>query len=168
MHNTKNDLPLANRKKLVKLLSYVLSDAIDLQSQCKQAHWNVKGKTFIALHELFDAVATEVTAAVDMIAERIVQLGGEAEGTVRAVAKTSRLTEYPLAVAGDEAHADALSNAIAAFLRYARPAIDESDDAGDAITADMLTGIVRGLDKQLWFVESHLSSITSARIAKVK
>lgn len=156
MHPTKNDIPLAKRNKIVALLNELLASATDLGLQTKQAHWNVKGDNFIALHELFDTLYTEVTADVDLIAERIVQLGGTAEGTVQAITKGTHLKTYPLSIADSKQHVEALSSAIAAFNAPARKAIDESDELGDAITADMLTGIVRGLDKQLWFVESHL------------
>jgi len=94
MYKPKNDLPEATRTLLVELCNARLADAIDLQTQCKQAHWNVKGPDFIALHELFDRVDTDVAAYVDLIAERAVQLGGVAEGTARSVAKRSSLSEY--------------------------------------------------------------------------
>lgn len=153
---TKNDLPSANRKKLNLLLSQLLADGIDLHYQTKQAHWNVKGENFIALHELFDLLATEVSLAVDTIAERIMQLGGSAQGTVRVAAKKSRLKEYPLDAVDSQQHVDALSSALAAFNKAARKAIDETAALGDAVSADMFTSMTRGLDKQLWFVESHL------------
>jgi starvation-inducible DNA-binding protein len=156
MEYTKNDLPVSKRKELVELLNKLLSDAIDLKAQAKQAHWNVKGEAFIALHELFDKISTEADDNVDLIAERIVQLGGTALGTVRVAAKQSRLKEYPLDASGSQAHVDALSTAIATFNTHSRKSIDESDALGDKVTADMMTGITRGLDKQLWFVESHL------------
>ncbi len=153
---TKNDIASASRKKINAILGQLLSDAIDFYSQTKQAHWNVKGENFIALHELFDSLATEVGDAVDTIAERIMQLGGSAQGTVRVAAKKSRLGEYPLDIIASQDHVDALSSALAKFNSYARKGIDETSAIGDAVTADMLTGITRGLDKQLWFVESHL------------
>ncbi len=154
--STKNDIPGANRKKLNLLLGQLLADAIDLHYQTKQAHWNVKGENFIALHELFDSVAGEVSSTVDTIAERIMQLGGNAQGTVRVAAKKSRLDEYPLDLVDSQKHVDALSDVISVFNKHARKNIDETSALGDAVTADILTGIVRGLDKQLWFVESHL------------
>src|SRR5207244_12448514 len=86
---TKNDLPEAARGEAVALLNQRLADCIDLQTQCKQAHWNVKGPTFIALHKLFDEINEDVEGYVDLIAERIVQLGGIAEGTVGVVADRS-------------------------------------------------------------------------------
>src|SRR5499433_4212757 len=95
MHATKIDIPENLREKLVALLNARLADAIDLQTQCKQAHWNVKGPSFIALHELFDKVNEDVEDYVDLIAERAVQLGGVAEGTARMAAKRSSLAEYP-------------------------------------------------------------------------
>ena len=154
--STKNDIASASRKKLNLLLGQLLADAIDLHSQAKQAHWNVKGENFIVLHELFDSVAGEISSSVDTIAERIMQLGGSAQGTVRVAAKKSRLAEYPLDLSDSQKHVDSLSDAISFFNKHARKSIDESSALGDAVTADILTGIVRGLDKQLWFVESHL------------
>ena len=96
MYQTKNDLSEQSRKRVIELLSARLADCIDLQLQAKQAHWNVKGSNFIALHKLFDEVADTAEEAVDLIAERIVQLGGIAEGTVRVVGQRSALREYPL------------------------------------------------------------------------
>ncbi len=153
---TKNDIPAKNRENINKILGQLLADAIDLHYQTKQAHWNVKGENFIELHQLFDSVASEVSEAVDTIAERIMQLGGRAQGTVRVAAKKSRLKEYPLDIEASQQHVDALSSVLAAFNKTARKGIDETDTLNDAVTADMLTGITRGLDKQLWFVESHL------------
>ncbi len=162
MHSTKNDITLPKRKQLIEKLNQLLADAIDLNLQVKQAHWNVKGANFIALHELFDTISTEVVLGYDMIAERVVQLGGQALGTARVAAAESRLKEYPLDASDESEHVEALSAALASFNKNARKAIDETDDLGDAVTADMLTGIVRGLDKQIWFVESHAERIASA------
>lgn len=167
MHPTKNDIALKTRTQVTGLLAPLLADAIALKLQTKQAHWNVKGENFIALHELFDKVAAEVEDAADLIAERIVQLGGEAEGTAKSVAKRSRLEEYPFTIADGQKHAFALSSAIATFNEVAREAIDKTDDLGDAVTTDMLTEITRGLDKQLWFVESHLKEETRAKRSQV-
>src|SRR6185503_20134694 len=119
MFKTKNDLSEATRTKAVELLNVRLADAIDLQTQTKQAHWNVKGPNFIALHELFDKINEDVQEYVDEIAERAVQLGGVAEGTARMAVKRSSLPEYPNVVDG-RAHVDALSSALAVFGKAAR------------------------------------------------
>lgn len=158
MHKTKNDLPEASREKLVDLLNARLADAIDLQTQTKQAHWNVKGPAFIALHELFDKVNEDVEDYVDLIAERAVQLGGVAEGTARAAVKRSSLPEYGPKGTGGRDHVEALSTALAAFGKLARQAIEQSEQLGDADTTDMFTEISRGTDKWLWFVEAHLQA----------
>ena len=157
MFQTKNDLPAEARVKLVQFLNERLADCIDLQTQTKQAHWNVKGPQFIALHELFDKVNEAVEDYVDEIAERAVQLGGVAEGTARIVARRSTLAEYPPAVDG-RSHVQALSSALAAFGQSARKAIDETDKLGDRDTADIFTEVSRGIDKWLWFVEAHLQA----------
>ena len=156
MFKTKNDLPEGTRVKLIELLNARLADCIDLQTQCKQAHWNVKGQTFIALHELFDQVNEAVEDYVDDIAERAVQLGGVAEGTARVVAKRSSLAEYPAKAVDGRSHVEALSSALAAFGTAARKAIVQANELGDLDTADLFTEVSRGIDKWLWFVEAHL------------
>jgi starvation-inducible DNA-binding protein len=155
MFKTKNDLPETIRLKAVELLNAQLADAVDLQTQTKQAHWNLKGPHFIALHELFDKINVDVEDYVDDIAERAVQLGGVAEGTARMVAKRSSLAEYPTNAVDGRAHVEALSSALAAFGKSVRKAIDDSNDLD---TADLFTEISRGVDKWLWFVEAHLQA----------
>jgi starvation-inducible DNA-binding protein len=155
LYPTKNDLPEAARKEAVELLNQRLADCIDLQTQCKQAHWNVKGPSFIALHKLFDEVNEDVEEYVDLIAERVVQLGGIAEGTVGIVAKRSSLIDYPLVLSSGSEHVAALSDALAMFGRTARVGIEEMNELEDADSADILTEISRGVDKWLWFVEAH-------------
>lgn len=156
LHNTKIDIAKDKREKIVSILNARLADASDLKSQAKQAHWNVKGMNFIALHELFDRVATEVETHIDDIAERITTLGGTAYGTVRAAAQGSTLSEYPLEITDGASHVDALSTALADFGKKVRAAIDETDELGDADTADLFTGVSRSIDKLLWFVEAHI------------
>jgi starvation-inducible DNA-binding protein len=158
MFKTKNDLPESARVKAIELLNARLADCKDLQTQIKQAHWNVKGPNFIGLHELFDKINEEVDEYVDEIAERAVQLGGVAEGTARVVALRSTLPEYPLNIADGHSHVEALSSALAAFGKSARKAIDDTDALGDKDTADLFTEVSRGIDKWLWFVEAHLQA----------
>ncbi|MET0752500.1 MAG: DNA starvation/stationary phase protection protein Dps, partial [Pyrinomonadaceae bacterium] len=155
---TKIDLPKEKREKLVEILNNRLADSLDLKSQAKQAHWNVKGMSFIALHELFDQVATEAEAYTDLIAERITTLGGTALGTIRVASQKSSLSEYPLEIAEGADHVDALSSALSEFGKKVRTAIDETGELGDADTADIFTEISRGTDKLLWFVEAHIQS----------
>src|SRR5438045_1963894 len=155
---TKNDLPEDKRVEVIGLLNQRLAEAIDLQTQCKQAHWNVKGPSFIGLHKLFDDVNEDVETYVDLIAERVVQLGGIAEGTIGAAEQRSKLPDYPIGIASGLEHVAALSDALSAFGRAARISIAEMDELEDAASADMLTGISRGVDKWLWFVEAHQQS----------
>jgi starvation-inducible DNA-binding protein len=156
MYPTKNDLPETTRRQMIDLCNARLADAIDLQTQTKQAHWNVKGPHFIALHELFDKVNEDVENYVDLLAERAVQLGGAAEGTARSVARRSTLAEYPVKSGSGREHVDALSSALAAFGKLARSAIEQSDDVDDEDTNDIFIEISRGVDKWLWMVEAHL------------
>jgi starvation-inducible DNA-binding protein len=158
MYPTMNDLPETVRGAVIDVLNARLADAIDLQTQCKQAHWNVKGPTFIALHKLFDEVNDDVEEYVDLIAERAVQLGGVADGTARSVAKRTTLAEY--AASGPDArdHIQALAGALSTFGKAVRAAIDKTADLGDADTADVFTEVSRGADKWLWMVEAHVTT----------
>ena len=155
LYATKNPLPAETRGQSVELLNNRLADCIDLQSQCKQAHWNVKGPHFIGLHKLFDEIYEATEEYVDLIAERVVQLGGIAEGTVRVAGARSSLTEYPPVLSSGEDHVNALSDVLAQFSGKAREAIDALEDLGDPDSMDILTEVSRGVDQWLWFVEAH-------------
>lgn len=157
MPTTRNDLPDNTRKAMIALLNARLADAIDLRLSVKQAHWNVKGPTFIALHELFDQIQARIDTNVDDIAERAVALGGVVAGTVRASAGASRLEPYPTDVTAEKEHLQLLADRLSSFGKLAREAIDTADEAGDADTADLFTGISRQVDKDLWFIEAHLN-----------
>lgn len=156
MNPTKNDLSAEQRTSLAQLLNERLADLIDLGLQAKQAHWNVKGPTFIALHELFDSVAEKIEEFVDDVAERVVALGGIAEGTIGIVGKRTKLAAYPPNITSGRDHVEALSTALATFGKAVRADIDRATELGDADTADLFTGISRDIDKKLWFVEAHL------------
>lgn len=154
--STRIDLPDNTRKSMVALLNARLADAIDLRLAMKQAHWNVKGPNFIALHEMFDQMQGRVNTFVDEIAERAVTLGGQAFGTTQAVAKDSKLAPYPADIIDERAHIEALAERVAVFAKLSRQAIDAADEAGDKDTADLFTGVSKQMDMDLWFLEAHL------------
>jgi starvation-inducible DNA-binding protein len=154
-HTTRNDLKSNTRKASIELLNARLAEAIDLALITKQAHWNVKGPQFIAVHEMLDGFRKELDTHVDTIAERAVQLGGTALGTTQVVAGTSTLAPYPTDIFTTKDHLAALIDRYAETARAARTAIDEADEAGDADTADIFTAYSRALDKSLWFLEAH-------------
>lgn len=155
MHSTKNDLSLATRGAVIPLLNARLADALDLYTHAKQAHWNVKGPTFIALHGLFDDVATHSHAWADTLAERAVMLGGHAIGTLVEVAKITSLPTYPAGTSAAATHVEALATSLAAFGSAVRAAIHTAAEAGDHGTSDLFTTMSREVDQDLWFVEAH-------------
>jgi starvation-inducible DNA-binding protein len=156
MYKTKIDLSEKTRRNVIAVLNDRLSDAIDLQSQVKQAHWNVKGPHFIALHELFDKISDAVLEQIDEIAERITSLGGTAEGTVAVAARRSKLKNYPLSITSGRDHLLYLSTQLSVHGKSVRGAIEATADLGDADTADLFTQLSREIDKYLWFLEAHL------------
>jgi len=155
-----NDLPAKTRAVSIDALNQALADLSDLYSQAKQAHWNVRGPFFFTLHKLFDDVAESTEDPLDDIAERIVQLGGIAQGTVRMAAKNTALPEFEVSdKAADSdplAYAKKLAAQFASCAKSIRAATDATANAGDADTADLLTGVSRALDKSLWFIEAHM------------
>ena len=156
MYETSNDLSATTRRSMIEVLNEHLADAVDLQLQAKQAHWNIKGPSFVGLHQLFDQVAAEAREYADNIAERAVALGGVARGTLQAVSGQSQLREYPLEVVDWRTHVRAMQDALATFGRSARKVIDDATALNDADTADLFTEISRGVDKSLWMVEAHI------------
>src|SRR6185312_746016 len=153
---TRIDIRQKVRERMADLLNQQLADTLDLYTQVKQAHWNVKGPHFIMLHELFDKLAENLEEPVDDVAERITALGGVARGTARVAARDSRLPEFPLErVDGLDAVA-LLADRYAALAASTRAAIETAGKEGDADTSDLFTGISRALDKALWFLEAHL------------
>lgn len=149
-------LPEKTRNEIIDILNARLADTIDLKTQAKQAHWNVKGKQFLQLHQLFDTIATNLEGHADTLAERVTALGGTALGTARLVAASSALPEYDLDAVKGEEHIKALVRGLAKLANGAREAIDRTSQLGDQGTADVFTEIVRGADKDLWFLEAHL------------
>ena len=156
MYKTKIDLSEKTRRNVIVILNERLSDAIDLQSQVKQAHWNVKGPHFIALHELFDKISDVMLEQIDEIAERITSLGGTAEGTVAVAARRSKLKNYPLSITSGRDHLLYLSTQLSVYGKSARSAIEATAELADADTADLFTQLSREIDKYLWFLEAHL------------
>lgn len=155
MHKTKNDLSEDVRKKMIALLNARLANSIDLNLRVKNAHWNVKGPHFMALHLLFDKVAEEAEEWSDLLAERAVQLGGLAEGLLPSVKERAALGGYQPELFEGHDHVENISGNLAAFCRQVRRDIDAASKAGDQTTADLFTEISREADKQLWFVEAH-------------
>ena len=156
LYSTRIDIAEEVRVKVIDILNQSLAATLDLKTQTKQAHWNVKGTDFYQLHELFDEMSGELEEYVDMVAERVTALGSTALGTARIAASESILPEYPLdAVSGIE-HITALADRYAAYGQHVREAIDATDELGDADTADLYTEISRTIDKRLWFLEAHL------------
>jgi len=157
MRPTRHELPIEKRRRIVTRLNTLLASSIDLSLQAKQAHWNTRGPSFIALHELYDKVHDAAEEASDLLAERVAALGGVAEGTLQAVAKGTELAKYPVSLAGETSHVSQVADALARVSADTRKAVDAFDKLGDPASADIATEIVRSVDQYLWFVEAHLS-----------
>lgn len=153
---TRNDLSEDARRHLVALLNTQLADYIDLYTQVKHAHWNVKGPDFIGMHKLLDELAEKLEEQTDEVAERATALGGVAVGTSRAVADSTRLPEFPADTHATKAVAAAVADRYAHAGKTTRAAIDAADDLGDKDTADLFTDVSRLLDKSMWLLEAHI------------
>ncbi len=155
-HRTRVALPEGARLEIAQLLNGSLATALDLKTQIKQAHWNVAGPEFYSLHLLFDKLADDAEEAVDLLAERVLQLGYTALGTARIAAERSILGEYPHHAIDGRAHVEALAERLAIFGNHVREAIAKTAELGDATTSDLYTEISRAADKNLWMLEAHL------------
>jgi starvation-inducible DNA-binding protein len=158
MYRSPSPLSEAVRRRLAEALNARLADGLDLHSHVKVAHWNVKGPQFPSLHALFETMATGLATHNDAIAERAVTLGGQALGTVRHVAGTSRLPEYPLDATRDLDHVRLLAERIEVYLEGLRESRAEAEKAGDPDTVDLLTGAILDFEKHDWFLRASLAA----------
>jgi len=156
LYSVRIDIPPEIRLYVIQLLQQTLACTVDLRSQVKQACWNVKGHDLVLLHALFATMATELDAHIDLVAERLVVLGGVARGTVRTAATHSRLPEYPGAIMDGDAHVRALTECFASYAAALRADIAHATDVEDAGSAALYTDISRGVDKRLGFLEAYL------------
>jgi starvation-inducible DNA-binding protein len=158
---TRIDIPSVVQVEIIELLNQILATTLALKTQVKQIHWNVKGMQFYQLHQLFDEIATHMEEFIDLLAERIVALGGVAMGTVRIAATVSHLPEYPVGIVDGKEHIIALAERMAPYAKVVRVAIEQAIGLGDMDTAYLYTGISRQVDKYLWFIEAHLHGETN-------
>ena len=153
---SRNHLPEDTRRTVVGLLNTVVADLLDLYSQTKHAHWNLKGPNFIGLHKLLDELAEKVEDQTDEVAERATALGGVVFGTVRMAAATTQLPDFPADVFFTQKVVVVLADRYSKAGDTVRAGIDKADEAGDKDTADLLTDVSRLLDKSTWLLEAHV------------
>ena len=158
MFPTSVGIPDVKRVQVIQILNARLADSIDLKTQAKQAHWNVKGMAFYELHLLFDSVAGHLDDAADLLAERVTALGGVAEGTARQTAAKSSIPEYPVEAVRGSDHLLALSQRLAQAANAMRQNIDDCIRLGDQASGDIFIELVRQVDKDLWFLQAHLQA----------
>jgi starvation-inducible DNA-binding protein len=156
MHRTRNSMPEKKRIELAAMLNQSLADTLDLYNQAKQAHWNIKGQNFIAMHKLLDDLAEGLVEQVDIIAERVTGLGGTAYGTTQHIAQATHLRAYPLDIFAINDHIEHLTQNIAILGEMTRTNIDKTDELDDFGTNDLYIDLIRFLDKYMWFLEAHI------------
>ena len=158
MYKSPNHLPEASRKTISEILNSRLSDGLDLHSQIKVAHWNLKGPHFAALHPLFETLAVSLAEHNDSIAERAVTLGGRAYGTVRHSAQNSKLPEYPQETVRDLEHVKLLAERIEKYLDGAKQAREAVQGQSDSDSSDLLSTIITEFEKHAWFLRASLET----------
>jgi starvation-inducible DNA-binding protein len=146
------------KKKVTAVMQERLAEALDMYSQAKFAHWNVKGVNFYQLHLVFDSVANSIFPQIDSIAERMTQLGAVANGTVRQAASGSHIPEYDVTLTNGMDHVNALANALGCYCESLREASDKIDEIGDEPSSDFFKQLVVESEEQLYFLESHLEA----------
>jgi starvation-inducible DNA-binding protein len=156
LQSVRSDIPPEIRLYVIQLLQQTLACTVDLRSHVKQAGWNVMGDTVVPLQALFASMATDLDAYTDLVAERLVVLGGVAQGTARTAARQSTLPEYPGIILEGHGHVRALAERFAAYATALRDAIARAAEVEDAGSAALYTDLSRGVDKQLWVLNAHL------------
>jgi starvation-inducible DNA-binding protein len=156
MHRSPSHLPEKTRQSIAGSLNARLADGLDLHSQIKVAHWNIKGLQFAALHPLFETFALGLAEFNDTFAERAVTLGGTAYGTARHVGTHSRLPEYPQETTRDMEHVRLLADRIETYLQGLHETRSLADELDDIDTADLATEVITTFEKHAWFLRASL------------
>jgi starvation-inducible DNA-binding protein len=157
MYRSPSRLPEDSRRRIVAVLNRSLADGLDLHSQIKVAHWNIKGPHFSALHPQFETFAVGLAAFNDEIAERAVTLGGHVYGTLRHAAQVSRVPEYDQEAQRDLDHVRLLAERFDAYIEGLREARGVGEKEGDTDTVDLLTGVISEFEKHTWFLRATLA-----------
>lgn len=157
MYKTPSNLSETARGDLIRTLNARLADGLDLHSQIKVAHWNIRGPQFPSLHPLFEQFANQLATYNDSIAERAVTLGGLAAGTARHVAKTSRLAEYPQDTTRDLDHVRLLAERFDVYLAGVREAREAAQKLADEESVGLLTDVITDFEKNAWFLRATLA-----------
>ena len=158
MYPTRVALSDTIKEQVVQELQLHVAQASDMYSQAKFAHWNVKGDNFYQLHLVFDHIAKVIGKQVDPIAERLTQLGGVANGTIRQAAVCSKIPEYPVETVAGMDHVRALADSLGVYCKSLREGSEKIDDLGDKPTADFFNQLIVDAEEQLYFLESHLEA----------
>jgi starvation-inducible DNA-binding protein len=158
MYKSPSQLPEEARVKIADALNARLADGLDLHSQIKVAHWNIKGPGFAAFHPLFETFAVALAGYNDEIAERAVTLGGRAYGTVRHVSKSSKLAEYPQETTRDLEHVKLLAERFERYLEGVRESREVAEKLADADTVDLFTRVAQEFEKHTWFLRASLEN----------
>lgn len=155
MHSIISNQPnIISINRTTECLQTHLANAINLALQCKQAHWNINGPSFMSLHELFDKAAGSASYFSDEIAERIVQLGGSPNGTVESILEDSIMSEYP--VESEIDHTRILFNSWKDFSQGIAESMEDDTSCLDVVTEDILIEVLRKSEKIIWLISAHL------------
>ena len=155
MYKNRVALPDDVKHQVVVEMNKTLAAALDTHTQAKFAHWNVKGLNFYQLHLVFDDTAKTIFKQIDPIAERITQLGGVANGTVRQSAATSEIPTYNVDAINGPEHLKALSDSLGKYCSILREASDKIEEIGDGPTSDFYHQLIIDAEEELYFLESH-------------
>ncbi len=155
MRTTRNTLARPARQAAIEALDTAVACSMDLSLAARQAHWNVRGRQFSALHALFGQIADELYKQTDALAERSAALGGTPRCTPQNVVATTRLRPYPSFGFDGAEHLDELSTRLANLSTELRQSVLTIDGDQDPVTAELLTDACASVDHQLWLLESH-------------
>jgi starvation-inducible DNA-binding protein len=145
-----------SRRRICQSLGHRVSDGVDLYTQVKMAHWNVRGPLFSSLHELFDRLGRALVEHNDALAERIATLGGAVEATARQVAGRSRLADLPADVRDGLTYVRILAERIETYLDGAAESLRLCDEESDRVSADELSDVMGSLEKHGWMLRATL------------
>jgi len=149
-------IPDKARKEIAGLLSKLLADAFVLSTKTRNAHWNVVGPDFHAMHLFFEGQYQQLAESIDEIAERIRSLGHNSPGSLAEMLKLARLKELPGATHPSRKWIEALLADHEQAIRQLRDDATKCAKLGDDGTNDFLIGLMERHEKTAWMLRASL------------
>jgi starvation-inducible DNA-binding protein len=148
-------LDLKKTEVLAAELNILLANFQVYYQNLRGLHWNIRGKRFFDLHVKFEELYNDSQLKIDMIAERILTLGGRPLHTFEDYITNNKLF-VGKDISNDEEAVNLIVNSLAQLLKIERVILKQSDESLDEGTNSMMSDFIKEQEKTIWMMKAWL------------